>query len=159
MTFVFLQGIIIAVTVALWRQYARSICSIFPLYIELNSLEKSNKQEYCLEICGIYSFDDSTNLSWRLISLKNFLIFPKNFLNFRSDTIENQGIINLSSYRSKSYASVELSYSKVTLCRLLFCVLFKHSVTWSKKYIIKFPYLPYFRGYFIVTQIFFFFFF
>ena len=40
--------------------------------------------------------------------------FLKNFLNFRSDMMEKQGIINLSSYSIKSYASVVLSDSRVT---------------------------------------------
>ena len=34
------------------------------------------------------------------------IFFPKNFLNFWSDTIEKQGIINFIMYSSNSYASV-----------------------------------------------------
>ena len=47
----------------------------------------------------MYSFDVLMNLrSCGSISSKTVLVFPKNFLNFRSDTIEKQSIINLSSY-------------------------------------------------------------
>ena len=42
------------------------------------------------------------------ISPETNLIFPKNFFNVRSDTIEKQGIIYLSSYSSKSYVSIIL---------------------------------------------------
>ena len=50
---------------------------------------------------------------WRyiLISLKTVLIFPKNFLDLRFDTVEKQDIINFS---SKSYASIVLFNSEVT---------------------------------------------
>ena len=44
-----------------------------------------------------------------LITPKAILIFPKNFLDFGLNTIKKQDIINLSSYRSKSYTSVVLS--------------------------------------------------
>ena len=39
--FVFLQSIIIAVTISLGRLYDSSICSIFPLCIESNDLKNS----------------------------------------------------------------------------------------------------------------------
>ena len=65
-----------------------------------------------------YSNDDSMdsqNLSpCGSISPKAVLIFPKNFLDFRSDTVEKQGIIKLSSYSGKIYTSVVLSNSEVT---------------------------------------------
>ena len=50
----------------------------------------------------MYSFDDSTkSLNLKgcgLISPKAVLIFPDNFVSFRSDTIEKYGVINLCSY-------------------------------------------------------------
>ena len=65
-----------------------------------------------------YSFVDSTDsknlLCWRSISAKTVPIFSKNFLDFRSDMSEKQGIINLSSYSNKSYTSVVLWDSEVT---------------------------------------------
>ena len=88
---------------------------------------------------------------WGLISLKAVLIFPKNFLNFRSDMIEKQDIINLSSYCSKNYPSVVLSDFEVTFlgerggCSFLlflYHVLFMHNVTELKKYAVKFPCSP-----------------
>ena len=60
---------------------------------------------------------DFQNLRGGLISPETILIFPKNFLNFRFDTVEKLSIINLSSYRSKSYASVVLGDSEVTFLR------------------------------------------
>ena len=70
------------------------------------------------------------------MSPKAILIFLKTVPNFKSDTTEKEGIINLSSYSTKCYASVVLSDSKVTFheeeedkafCPFL-CVLFMHSI-------------------------------
>ena len=51
-------------------------------------------QKCCLKILCPYSFDNSINCQnlWGcgMISSKAVLIFPKNFLDFRSDTIEEQ---------------------------------------------------------------------
>ena len=44
-----------------------------------------------------------------MIPIKDILIFLKNFLEIRFDTVEKLSIINLSSYSSKSYVSVVLS--------------------------------------------------
>ena len=56
----------------------------------------------CFEILGLYCFNDLMNCEnlwgFSAIPLKAVLIFPKNFLDFELDTVENQGIINLSSY-------------------------------------------------------------
>ena len=52
--------------------------------------------------------------SCELVPQKIILIFPSNFLYFRSYSIEKQGIINLSSYSSWSHASTVLSDSEVT---------------------------------------------
>ena len=48
-----------------------------------------------------------------VIPSKVVLIFPQNLFDFGLDTIEKQGIIDFSSYRSKSYASVVLSDSGI----------------------------------------------
>ena len=48
-------------------------------------------------------------------SSKTVLIFPKNFLDLRSDTIEMQVIINLSGYSNKHYAIVVLNDSDGTI--------------------------------------------
>ena len=45
--------------------------------------------------------------------MKTILIFPKNYLNFRSDMIEKQRIVNLCSYSSKSFVSVVFIDSEV----------------------------------------------
>ena len=49
------------------------------------------------------------------ISPKTVSIFLKNFLNVCFDAIEDQSIINLSRYGSKSYASVVLDDSEVNI--------------------------------------------
>ena len=76
-----------------------------------------HKQKCFLKIFFMYSFDDSTDIqnlrSCGSISPKTILIFPKNFLNFSSVTIEKQSIVNLSNYSSKSYTSVVLSDSEL----------------------------------------------
>ena len=95
---------------------------------------------------------DSENLWYcRSISLKAILIFPKNFLDFKSDLIDKQGIINLSSHSSKNYASVVLHHSELTplgegenaaFCPFLNCALFIHSVTLSlKSYVCVYIYI------------------
>ena len=65
--------------------------------------------------------------------MEQFLIFPKNFLDFKSDTIEKQGNKNLSSYSHRIYVSAVLSDSKVafhgeekdsTILSFLDCVFF-----------------------------------
>ena len=47
------------------------------------------------------------------VDLFLLLIFPNNFLNFWSNTIEKHGVINFRSYNNKSYVSVVLSDSEV----------------------------------------------
>ena len=90
--------------------------------MESNALEKSTNSSVCLRILCLYSFDDLTDCQnlWDCgaIPLKAALIFPMNFLDFRLDIIEKQGIIILSRYRSKNYAFVVLRDSKVTLLRV-----------------------------------------
>ena len=72
-----------------------------------------------------------------LISQKTILIFPKNFLDFRLDTVEKQSFINLNSDSSKSYAFVVPIDSNVTFfdegedaafCPFLSCILVIDSV-------------------------------
>ena len=66
------------------------------------------------------------------INPKATLIFPKNFFNFRSDTIKKQGFINLS---SKSYSFVILSHFEViffrecSLLSILMCFVYTHRCT------------------------------
>ena len=64
------------------------------------------------------------------ISPKTLLIFPKNLLNFKFNTVEKQ---NIDSFSSKSYACVILSVSEVyvggwgrdaVFCPFLYCILF-----------------------------------
>ena len=90
------------------------------------------------------------------------------FFNVWLDTTAKPGVINLWSYCSKSYASVVLRHSEVTyleeredtsFCPFHNCflyikrciVFFKCNVALSKKYVVKFPCLPYFKGYFLGT--------
>ena len=97
------------------------------------------------------SFDDSTVFQklwgYGSISSKVILIFPINFLDFWFYTIEKQDFINLCSYSNKSNAS--LIFSEVTFLGeermqafVYFCVLFIHSLAWSKKYIVKKKKIP-----------------
>ena len=119
--FVFSKSIIIQVRVYLERLYASSISSIFPLCIELNTLDKSTNG-------GITStfFTLSLSMIWRIVRIceavkrifrKLFWVWRKNFHNFGSDTVEKQGIINLSGYSCKNYAYVILSNSEIAYFR------------------------------------------
>ena len=110
-----------AVTVSLGRQYARSTCSIFPLSMESYTLEESTNNSVALRFfvqTSLMIWWDCQNLRCcGLVSLKIIMIFPKNFLDFRSDTVEKQSIINFISYRSKSYTFPVLGDSEVTFFR------------------------------------------
>ena len=81
---------------------------------------------------------DCQNLwSSEAISSEVVLVFPMNFLDFGSDTIAKQGIMNLGNNGSKSHISVVFSDSEIVFLGdredaafspFLFCVLFVHSV-------------------------------
>ena len=100
------------VTVSLGRPCASGICSIFPLCMESFVLEISRNSSVASRIFArtplMILLIVINRCCWS-ISPKPILIFPKNFLNFRLHTVEKQNIINLSSYNSKSQASVILS--------------------------------------------------
>ena len=78
--------------------------------MEANSLEKITNKSIASRFFGSNWFDDSmTCQNLRIcgsLSPKTILIFPKNFLNFITDAVENPGIINLSS--SKGYTAIVL---------------------------------------------------
>ena len=85
--------------------------------MDSNAMEKSTNTRVFLHIL-IWWFTDSPNLwSCGSISLKIVLIFLVNFLHFSCDTFKKESIINLGSYRSKSYASVVLIDCKATFLR------------------------------------------
>ena len=93
-----------------------------------------------------------------LISPKAILVLPKYFLNFRFYVVALLSIEDLSRYGFKGYTSVVLGYSKVTLlreredaylCPSVYCVLVIYSNTVSELYVVEYPCLPYFWGYFI----------
>ena len=96
------------------------VWSIFMNFLKFcvwNQMPWTNGEKYYdLEtFCTYFSNNstDSQNLWCGSIVLKSILIFKNNFLDFRFDTIEKQGIINLSSYGTKSKACVVLSDSDV----------------------------------------------
>ena len=103
--------------------------------MELKDLEKSKKKSVASRFFALTSSMIRRILKiCNVISPQAILIFPKNFLDFRSDTIEKQGIINLS---SRNYASVLLSDFKFTflgevedaaICPFLYSVLFVHII-------------------------------
>ena len=64
-----------------------------------------------------YSTDFQNLWSFASISPKSFLIIPKNLLNFKFNTVKKQSIINLCSYRSKSYTYKIVDDSKITFLR------------------------------------------
>ena len=122
------------------RLYAKSICSFFSLCMEFNVLEKSANSR----VASRFFARTPSMIRWMIkiwgceaIPLKGVLIFSKNFLDFESDIPKKQGIINSSSYISKSYASVALRDSMVdfpeggkdaTFCPYLSWLLWIHSV-------------------------------
>ena len=72
------------------------------------------------------------------------MVLPENFLNFRFNAVEWQGIVDLGRYGSKGYTSVVHSYSEVTLlgesedaalCLIVYYVLVIYSVTVWEQYI------------------------
>ena len=73
-------------------------------------------------------------MKWWIDFFETILVFPLNFLDFRLDTIEKYGFINLCSCSSKGYASVVLSDSEdvffkeeedATFCSFLFCCAYR----------------------------------
>ena len=83
--------------------------------MESNALEKSKNSSLALRL-----FAPIPAMIWWIIRnyylvgrWKTVLNFPKNFHEFRFDTIEKYDIINLSSYSSKSYASEFLVIPKL----------------------------------------------
>ena len=76
-------------TVSLRKPYVSSICSSFFLSMEWNASEKST---YNLRVA-------------------------LNSVDFRLDTIKNQGVLNLCSYSNKSYVPVVLKDSVITFLR------------------------------------------
>ena len=91
-------------------------------------------------------WNQQTSVAWKLLHVPLQWSNTKNFRNFRSDIMEKQDIINLSSYNSKSCISVFHSDSKVVFlgegedaafCPFL-CDLFIDSVALSKTHVIKF---------------------
>ena len=60
------------------------------------------------------------------MTLEAILIFPQNFLSFKSDMIEKQGIINLSSYAFVVLSDSEVAFlgegKDVAFCPFLFCL-------------------------------------
>ena len=77
------------------------------LSMESNALEKSMKNNITLRF-----FTCTPLMIQQIIRfsefVKRFLIFSKNFFDFKLDTIEKQGNINLHRYSSKSYIWVIL---------------------------------------------------
>ena len=89
--------------------------SFFPLCVELNAFGKSMYNSVASRF-----FARNPSMIRRIVTIsevadrflrKSFLIFPRNFLRFRVDTIVKQDMINISSYSSESYGSVVLSES------------------------------------------------
>ena len=89
-----------------------------PTVFKNKCFEEINEQVWPREFFFTYSFDNSSDIqdlrSCGSISPKTIQIIPENLLDLGCDTIEKQNIVDLSSYSSKSYASVVLSDSKVT---------------------------------------------
>ena len=65
---------------------------------------------------------------------KTVLISPKNFLNFKFDTVEKLSIINLCSYNNESYAFGDFEaiflreVDDAAFCSFLYCVKFIDNV-------------------------------
>ena len=86
---------------------------------------------------------------------KSVLIFPKNFFNFRFDTVEKQSLINLNTDRSKSSASAVLRDFAVRFLReedTAFCpfIVFCLYTALQNRRVIRFPYFPYIWRYYFV---------
>ena len=101
----FLESIIIAVKVSLERLYAHSICLSF-LCVWNEIFGRNLRTIVVARYFCRYTDDSTDSLNLRscgTIYPKTVLIFPKNFLNFRSDTIEKYGVISLSSYSRRKF--------------------------------------------------------
>ena len=148
-----------AATVSLEIQLARSICSIFPLCMESNALEKSTDNSATSSFFFLHEYFLGFDELWcESFSPKDILVIPKYILNFTFNAVESQCIVNLDCYGSKGYISIVLGYSKVTLlaereeaalCPTVDYILVIYVVAVWEQYVVEFPCLPYFWGYFI----------
>ena len=103
----------------LMEPYTHSICSIFSLCVESND---SRNQQTIVLLQGF--FVSTPAIIQGVVRICEFMdrfirkqFLNKNFLDFRSDSIENQGIINFSSHNIKDYTTVILSDSNVTFLK------------------------------------------
>ena len=150
------QSIIIA-----GRPHTVYNCSSIPLSMESKLFRKIINCRIARRKVSMYSFDDSMDILdlWNsgLVLPNVVLIFPKNFLDMSSNTIEEKGIMNTSIFNIKRYSSAVLCDPNVIFfvkvrdagLRLFrYCIFFIRSIGWSKKHI-KFSCLRYFRRYFM----------
>ena len=130
--FMFLENIIITVIVSLGHMlvvFASSSSCVW------NKMPWRNLWTIVLPL----HFSPTPSMIWQnlwgcgSISLKTVLIFTREFLCFRFDTVEKDSIINLSNYNRKSYTSVLPSDSNVNFLGgkedapfdpFLYCILF-----------------------------------
>ena len=105
--FLLFENITIALTGTFKTPYACSICSIFLLYMESNMLEKSTN--CCVVSKFLYILLRLSDRWSESVSLRIYFLESRSGL----DLIENQGIISLGSYVSKSYASAVLCERRV----------------------------------------------
>ena len=130
----------------LWRDRQPELFALF-FFSVWNEMPWRNKQiimlpgNFLLKLFWCFDGLLESVMLW-IVSSENRSDFPKNFLNFRFDTIEKESIINLSFYRSKSYAFVVLCDSELSLlreendaafCPFLYCILIIYSIANSKK--------------------------
>ena len=148
-----------AATVFFDKPYAIRICSISPLCIESMAWEKSTNN-----IVASRFFARTPSRIQRIVKFcgvlhrflrKPFWFFHSIFSILGSMQLRSRA---LCLYRCKSYTSVVLGKSEVTLlregedashCSSVYCVLIIYGITASMQYVVEFLGFPYFWGYFI----------
>ena len=125
-----------------------SIWSIFLLCMESKALEKSTNN-----IVASRFFTHTPSRIW-----KPFWLFLSIFSILGSMRLHSRAFVDLGRYGCKGYTSVVLGYSEVTLlrekedaslCPSIYYVLVIYGIRVLEQYVIEFPGLPYFWGYFI----------
>ena len=88
--------------------------------------KESNAFKKSINCVALRYFAYTPLIIWQIVKIcevmdqffwKPFWLFPKNFLDFKLDTIKKLATINIKSYNNKSYASVVFSDFEVTFLK------------------------------------------
>ena len=147
-------------TVYLGRRYAKSICSIFPLCMKPNVLRKSTNNSVTSRFFAL-----APSMIQRIVRISDvvdrFLLKPNWFFQRIFSTSSRIHLRSLAAMALRVMSLYFLEIPKLPIlwkkkdaafCPFFYCASFIHNIAKSKKYVVKFSCLPYFRRYFTLTN-------